>query len=295
MNAKQEYDYIIAGMGCAGLSLAIQLKRSGIDFTKVLIIDRELKNKNDRTWCFWTKQKSNWFDEIVSKRWNTFEFKGEHSKKIITLFPYQYMLVKGIDFYNYCLNELKSDHRFELKVEEISSMETNNSNALLKSNNNVYTAKYIFNSAIRTHFVKDGHVNYVQHFKGLVIETENEAFNEECPVFMDFSVNQKNDCRFVYIIPFSKTTALVEYTGFSEKICTDEEYDFELENYISNTLHIKQCTILETEKGVIPMAESEFINPFGNRVINMGTAGGYSKPSSGYTFYFIQKISVNTR
>jgi len=98
MNAKQEYDYIIAGMGCAGLSLAIQLKRSGIDFTKVLIIDRELKNKNDRTWCFWTKQKSNWFDEIVSKRWNTFEFKGEHSKKIITLFPYQYMLVKGIDF-----------------------------------------------------------------------------------------------------------------------------------------------------------------------------------------------------
>ena len=37
------------------------------------------------------------------------------------------------------------------------------------------------------------------------------------------------------------------------------------------------------------MAESEFVNPFGNHVINIGTAGGYSKPSTGYTFYFIQE------
>ena len=62
-------------MGCAGLSLAMQLKRSSLNFSKVLLIDKDLKNKNDRTWCFWTKEKNNWFDEIVFKRWYKFLFK----------------------------------------------------------------------------------------------------------------------------------------------------------------------------------------------------------------------------
>jgi len=101
MNTTRFYDYIIAGMGCAGLSLAIQLKRSGIEFNRILIIDKDVKHNNDRTWCFWTKQKENWFDDIVFKRWKSFEFKSENSKRIINLAPYQYMLIKGIDFYDF--------------------------------------------------------------------------------------------------------------------------------------------------------------------------------------------------
>jgi lycopene beta-cyclase len=66
LSSDKKYDYIIAGMGCAGLSLAMQLKRSSLNFSKVLLIDKDLKNKNDRTWCFWTKEKNNWFDEIVN-------------------------------------------------------------------------------------------------------------------------------------------------------------------------------------------------------------------------------------
>jgi len=115
------------------------------------------------------------------------------------------------------------------------------------------------------------------------------VFNEDLPVFMDFDVEQYNDCRFVYLLPISKTKALVEYTGFSAEAISDEQYDRELKNYIENKLLQKTYTILEHEKGEIPMYESAFINTFGNRVINIGTAGGYSKPSTGYTFYFTQQ------
>jgi lycopene beta-cyclase len=106
---------------------------------------------------------------------------------------------------------------------------------------------------------------------------------------MDFNVDQFNDCRFVYTIPLSSTRALVEYTGFSPNLISDEEYDNELVKYIQNQQNITSYKILETEKGQIPMVESEFVNPYGNRVVNIGTAGGSSKPSTGYTFYFIQK------
>ena len=276
-------------MGCAGLSLAIQLKRSSLNFSKVLLIDKDLKNKNDRTWCFWTKEKNNWFDEIVFKRWNKFSFKGDLFENEITLNPYSYLMIKGIDFYDFCLNELKNDSRFEILTDEIKEINSKDAFAILKTKDHTYSCNYLFNSAFRTLNKKANHINYVQHFKGWLVETETDSFNADCPVFMDFSIKQHNDCRFVYVIPFSKTKALIEYTGFSDTGLNDDFYDKELKNYIQNTLNITTYKIIETEKGDIPMVESDFINPFGDRVVNIGTAGGSSKPSTGYTFYFIQK------
>jgi lycopene beta-cyclase len=64
----------------------------------------------------------------------------------------------------------------------------------------------------------------------------------------------------------------------------------ELKDYIENTLHIKDYTITEKEFGVIPMTNYQFPTHQAN-IINIGTAGGQTKGSSGYTFYFIQKHS----
>jgi len=289
MNELKTYDFIIAGTGCAGLSLAIQLKNSKIKFDKVLLIDKDLKNKNDRTWCFWTKEKNNWFDDLIFKKWNSFYFKSNSIEKNIDINPYQYMMVKGIDFYNFCISELKNDNRFEFVSEEIKSILSENNIGILKTENSEFQSSYIFNSAIRTQQIKPNHTNYVQHFKGWVITTNEDKFDTSSPTFMDFRVEQHNDCRFFYVIPFSNNTALIEYTGFSPKALSPQEYDNELINYIKNYLNINFYKIEESEYGEIPMAESEFINPFGDNIINIGTAGGFSKPSTGYTFYFIQK------
>ena len=289
MNKPNQYDYIIAGSGCAGLSLAIQLQKSSVPFNKILLIDKDLKNKNDRTWCFWTDKENNWFDAIVYRKWNTFEFKSNRLEKKMNIAPFHYLMIKGVDFYNYCLRELKSDSRFDIKTETIQSIYSKDGEGVLETNVNKYSASLIFNSAIRTHEKKSKHINYVQHFKGWVVETKEEAFDPDCPTFMDFRIEQENDCRFVYVIPFSKTKALVEYTGFSPKALNADQYDKHIQFYLSNYLNIKEYKIEETEYGEIPMAESEFINPFGKNVVNIGTAGGFSKPSTGYTFYFIQK------
>jgi lycopene beta-cyclase len=289
MNKPIQYDYIIAGSGCAGLSLAVQLQKSSVPFNKILLIDKDLKNKNDRTWCFWTDKKNNWFDAIVFKQWNTFAFKSNRFEKKMNINPFSYLMIKGIDFYTHCLSELKNDPRFDIKTETIQSLYSENGKGILETNLGTYFAPLVFNSAIRTQEKKNKHINYVQHFKGWVVEANQEVFDPDCPTFMDFRIEQENDCRFVYIIPFSKTKALVEYTGFSSKALKMDEYDKHLQSYLKNYLNLLEYKIEETEYGEIPMAESEFINPFGKNVMNIGTAGGFSKPSTGYTFYFIQK------
>jgi lycopene beta-cyclase len=289
MPYRVTYDYIIAGMGCAGLSLAMQLKNSDLPFDKILLVDNDLKNKNDRTWCFWTKEKNNWFDKIIYKRWDKFSFKSKNFNNSYDLQPYQYLMIRGIDFYDYCLTELKKDARFHFITASITEIATVSSMGILRTNEHAFFAPYIFNSAFRVQSVKTRHVNYVQHFKGWLIETPGNCFDEDCPMFMNFDTEQHHDCRFFYVIPFSKNKALIEYTGFSKNSLSDPEYDQKLAAYIHNDLKIESFTIIETESGKIPMAESSYINPFGDSVVNIGTAGGYSKPSTGYTFYFIQK------
>lgn len=293
MSKQKQYDFIIAGMGCAGLSLAMQLKNSPVSFQHVLLVDKSLKNENDRTWCFWTKEKNTWYEKIISKKWNHFLFKSNDFEKQLELDPYEYCMIRGLDFYTHCLTELNKDKRFQIVTEDITEISSLEKSAILKTKNQQYSSKYIFNSAFRNLDIRPKHVDFVQHFKGWLIETPQEVFDETCPTFMDFTVNQYDDCRFIYVIPYSKCKALIEYTGFSPNALADDDYDREILNYIKTKLKINSYKIIETEKGIIPMTENEFINPFGNRIINIGTAGGSSKPSTGYTFYFIQKNTQN--
>jgi lycopene beta-cyclase len=51
----QKYDFIIAGGGLAGLSLAYYMNQTVLREKSILIIDQDTKTKNDRTWCFWEK------------------------------------------------------------------------------------------------------------------------------------------------------------------------------------------------------------------------------------------------
>jgi lycopene beta-cyclase len=292
MPQHQEYDYIIAGSGCAGLTLAVKLSQSTLAFKKVLLIDKDLKNKNDRTWCFWTKEKNQWYNDIIFKRWNHFEFKGPSGTAMFcNIEPYRYCMIRGIDFYKYAFDILKNDARFEFVTDEIRELKSDDYGALLKTNNKSYYAKFIFNSAFRNIKKAERDINYVQHFKGWVIESSEKHFDVNRPVFMDFSVPQHNDCRFVYLLPFSENKALIEYTGFSPEKITEEAYIHELSNYIKKHLGINNYQIVEEESGEIPMYESSFVNPFGDRVVNIGTASGASKTSTGFTFYFIQQFT----
>lgn len=289
MSNRQTYDYIILGSGCAGLSLAIRLSESNVKFNKVLIIDREIKTKNDRTWCFWTKEKDNWYTKLASSNWNQFNFITETLEYTVNLNPYKYYHLKSKDFYDYCIGKLKKDSRFDFITDNINQLKQVNNKVEVVCQSNSYSSQYIFNSVFRNQDIKPNHVNYIQHFLGWVIKTNEPKFKNFLPTFMDFRVPQKNDCRFCYVIPYSETEALIEYTGFSPIKCEQHEYEEAIKNYISTQLFIDDYEIIEKEYGEIPMAQSKFINPFGENVINIGTAGGNSKASTGYTFIFIQR------
>lgn len=288
-----EYDYIIAGQGCAGLSLAVQLSLSGLPFRKVLLVERETKQQNDRSWCFWSKSSKTWYEPIIHRSWSRFRFRAPGFDRVFDLNPYTYQFIRGIDFYRYCYALLKEDARFEFMQDNIFNIGTKDGKAWMQCESGLYHAGLIFNSAFRNQQVQQGHINFVQHFQGWVVQADQACFDESCPVFMDLKTEQENDFRFFYCIPYSPVKALIEYTGFSPISLDDAVYQNKLSGYLKTQYPQVSFSIEETERGIIPMAESPFVNPFGKQVVNIGTAGGQSKASTGYTFYFIQKQSAS--
>jgi lycopene beta-cyclase len=285
---NNHYDYIIAGAGCAGLSLLVHMIESGkLADKKILLVDKEKKNKNDRTWSFW-ETKPGLFEKIVYKEWPKIWF---HSKKMSELFdidPYTYKMIRGIDFYTYCFEKIKTQKNIDISygnVEEIKS----DTETFIKLDGQKITAQYIFNSILfEKPLLKKNEYYLLQHFKAWIIDSSKPIFNRDIATLMDFRVHQQYGASFVYVMPFSETKAMVEYTLFTQDLLQPKQYDDELKSYINNFLKTDSYTIADEESGIIPMTNHKFPMHI-NNIINIGTAGGQTKASSGYTFRFIQK------
>ena len=284
-----KYDYIIAGSGCAGLSLLHKiLQTPSLQNKSILVIDKDQKKSNDRTWCFWEKNPGP-FESIVYAKWNKLEFLSTDFKKELNLESYTYKMIQGIDFYNFIINYAKKFKNVSFVQESINSIDNIDKKAVLKTTKNTYTANYIFNSTNLFNPKINEKNSLLQHFKGWLIKTEKPVFNPEIGRLMDFRVSQENGATFVYVLPTSTTEALVEYTLFSPRVLEREVYTSELKKYIKEELGIDNYTLIHQESGVIPMSLEKFEQNPKQNVINIGTSGGYTKASSGYTFQFIQK------
>ena len=288
-NKLKHYDYIFTGGGCAALSLVYKMQLAGLLIGKrVLIIDQQKKNANDRTWAFWTKRDTA-FESIVNNTWSEIEFRSQFFSSDINLAPYKYQVIRGIDFYKFVLNEISQNKVVEFLQEKVLSIKKQNEQTIVETNSDSFNGDWIFDSRFQAAMIPEGSIFLKQHFKGWVIETAKPCFEMDKVRLFDFRTPQDGVMRFFYIIPYAPNKALIEYTLFSEHLLEERVYDEAIENYIKDVLKIEKWNIVEEEQGVIPMTDYEFPNNPIENIINLGTLAGCSKASTGYTFLRIQK------
>jgi lycopene beta-cyclase len=288
---RYDYDFIFSGAGAAGMSLLMRMLHSGKFSDKTfLLVDRDRKEHNDRTWCFWEKD-TGFFDPVVFRKWNKVWFHSPDFSKQFRIDPYQYKMIRGLDFYNYCLDYIKQQKNVRILFEPVGkiSSQPKHSSLVLENGETYYATQYLFNSILfNPPPADDTTQTLLQHFRGWVIQADRPTFEPEANTLMDFRVNQQQGASFVYTMPFDDRTALVEYTLFSSSHLDQDEYEKGLRIYIQDYLKLENYTILEKESGLIPMTNYRFPVSEG-KIINIGTAGGQTKSSSGYTFQFIQR------
>ncbi|MCF6129687.1 lycopene cyclase family protein [Flavobacterium sp. AS60] len=287
----KHYHYIFTGSGLSALVTVYEMALSGkFQDKSILLIDEDSKKTNDRTWCFWDE--NNLFEKIVSKKWNSALFADKKFKRELNLDPYQYKMVKGLDFYNLVFDTISKQNNIHFVNQKVIDFQELGNHCVVKTDVESYTCNKIFNSIFNPEIVKN-QTKYPflhQHFIGWFIKSNEAVFNPDCATFMDFSVEQKGNTRFMYVLPTSETEALIEYTLFSKDLLPKTEYENEIKNYI-NQLGITNYELREKELGNIPMTSYKFWNHNSKNIINIGSSGGWTKASTGYTFKSTTKKS----
>jgi lycopene beta-cyclase len=111
---------------------------------------------------------------------------------------------------------------------------------------------------------------------------------------MDFDCEQRESVHFFYTLPYSKNKALVETTWLSKmNDNSQKDYDGQIKDYIEEHLKIKEYKITYREEGAIPLFYPSYEKE--KNKINIGTAGGMTRLSTGYTFLNIQEHSKYIR
>ena len=289
----KHFDYIFTGTGLSALMTIYKMVLSGkFQDKSMLLIDENAKKTNDRTWCFWDKNDTIW-EDTISKKWNSALFANEDFRRNLDLKPYQYNMVKGLDFYNQVFDLISKQENITFVNQKVIEIEESENIILIQTDSESFSCSKLFNSIYNKRKSKNQTKYAVlqQHFMGWFIKSEQPVFNPGQATFMDFSVEQRGNTRFMYVLPTSGTEALLEYTLFSQNHLEKAEYETEIKKYIQN-LGITTYEIIEKEQGSIPMTCYPFWKLNTKNVINIGTAGGWTKASTGYTFKNSNKKST---
>lgn len=291
----KSYDIIIAGGGLAGLSLAYHLVKSPLRDRSILIVDKDEKETNDRTWCFWTAEPT-LFEEIVSREWRQLRVVGEGHLQELELAEYQYQMIRGIDFYRFVRKELSRHSNVEFMNGKVERIEDTPRAARVIVDGQAITGKWAFSSLFNIRQFRPDTARYrhiEQRFLGWEIETQENAFDPQSATFFDFRTRQEDAVRFFYLLPLSERRALVEVVvqrrGDSSH---KDQLNREMGRYIEGVLGIRDYRIVEKEGGVTPLTDAPFPRQLGERVMSIGIPGGRVKPTSGYAFTRIQRDSA---
>jgi lycopene beta-cyclase len=282
---RNYFDFIICGAGASGLLLLKAIREDSFFNEKsILIIEKEIKNVNDRTWSYWESPNGS-FDSILSKKWSKANFCSEDFDSDFDLNPYQYKMLRSAGFYQSIRNKYSKLKNTIFLHAEVKNIDSKNIMTEVITSEGKFQSKKVFNSLFdpKPMINQKKYPVLQQHFVGWFIKTKKPSFDSSKVFFMDFNIPQVQETRFIYVLPIDKHNALVEYTLFSENLLHFDDYETGIKAYLDSK-GIIEYEIKEKEQGNIPMTCFPFEKLNCRSLLHIGTAGGWTKASTGYTF-----------
>ncbi|RIV41566.1 lycopene cyclase family protein [Micromonospora radicis] len=283
--ALVEVDLAVVGGGGAGSLVLSALARHGLRDVRVAVVDPVRRRGQDRTWAFWD-QPGNDLDDLLSASWSQVEVVTPGRQRVLDLTPLRYAMLRSAGVYQRAAD---AERRLGVTrvVAGVEGLDDDGERVLVRTGAGGPTlrAGWVLDSRPRPPH-RPGRTNWLQHFRGWWLTAHGPLFDPRRAVLMDFRTPQPSrGVSFGYVLPVDSRHALVEYTEFSPALLTGAAYDTALAGYCALLgLDPARYTVGEVENGVIPMTDGPFVARPTPRVVRLGTAGGATRPSTGFTF-----------
>ncbi len=286
---RSDVDLAILGAGCAGLSLAAALSDHRVP-GEVLLLEPRTSYVRDRTWCFWNSEEHPFSSEI-SHSWSSWRVSHGRTTVMQQSHRYRYCHIAGDDFYRAAIDRVERQPAQTLCRGVTVHLVASHPGGLMaiETSNGRLLAKRVFdgrpdpgNSAVPPALV--------QRFVGWRVRTAEPCFDAETVDLMGLlPADEPGRVRFVYVLPFSTTEALVEMTYLDDPSLPEPPYHRDLHAWMEE--RSRDWELLYTENGSLPMHAGAPCQPGLSNVHLIGTRGARIKPSSGYAFLRIQRHS----
>ncbi|WP_328471475.1 lycopene cyclase family protein [Actinoplanes sp. NBC_00393] len=278
-----DVDLALIGFGGATSLLLSALDRRGVRGLRIATVDPEPAHGHHRTWAFWTGAEDE-LDPVLDAAWSQVDLYGPSGLRQLALAPMRYAMVQSGPVFQ---RADEAAARLGVKVVTASA-------AALSDNGKIVTVRDDDGKTIiRAQWALDsrpaaparpGRTFWLQHFRGWWVRADTDVFDPASAILMDFRTRQPaHGVSFGYVLPTGRRTALIEYTEFSPARLDDAGYSRALRAYLQ-LLDLPELTVEKVEDGAIPMTDAPFAVRPSPRVVRLGTAGGATRPSTGYTF-----------
>lgn len=296
MNTEPQYDFIFAGKGASAALVLIELERRNLLLSKnILVVDPNIDSTHNKNFCFWTEENGELKKKLhpfIEHTWSKIQL---NNGKEELLNPTSYNHIHNSIVIEKA-NDILVKYNAQIMIEPVLETGTDNLGNFATIGGEKIYGKYIFDS--RTPALIKAEWNQTtlfQSFIGWIVEFPTEKLDAESFRMMDFNIEQNNFTQFVYVLPFSTNSALIEVTRFGKEIITTTEAESILEDYIQNQFGTYKKT--GTEQGCIPMSNASLDRVDSRNIINLGARNYCLKPSTGYAFknMFSQAIEISDR
>ncbi|MFM2227625.1 MAG: hypothetical protein RL664_968, partial [Bacteroidota bacterium] len=283
MNTQPQYDFIFTGKGASAALVLIELeKRNLLDSKKILIVDANKDSTNNKNFCFWTEENGEVKKELmpfIEHSWSKIQL---NNGKEEALNPTSYNHIPNSILVEKAKKILEK-HAAQVLFETVTETGTDSIGNFATISDEKTYGEYIFDS--RTPSLQKPEWNQTtlfQSFLGWIVEFPDEKLDVESFRMMDFNIEQNNFTQFVYVLPFSANSALIEVTRFGTEIITSTEAEAILDDYIKNQFGTYKKSGIE--QGCIPMSNASLDSVNNKNIINLGARNYCLKPSTGYAF-----------
>jgi lycopene beta-cyclase len=292
-------DLIIIGAGAAGLTLMLALDE--LDYPhKVTVLERNKGPLNDRIWSFWDSSSGptyipEYIKSIVAHNWSSWTLSTPQQSYLMSNSSFAYCSLRSEDLSSLAQKRANAKPNFNIIYNcNVASIIGKGDMCRVDAEQKQFIANKIIDT--RPPPIQENHAGLLQCFYGEEVFVDADIFEPSAVKLMHQIKCSELGIEFVYILPFSKNRALVEFTCFSPKIVDKLILKTRLKEALEHIIKHHQYVIERSETAILPMYPINQNNQLSKHssinhqnIAYAGIAGGALRASTGYSFLSSQR------
>ena len=287
MSERRDARYVVLGGGASGSAIVRALAARGVA-GPVLLVDDGSVPLDDRVWASW-RPLSEPEDPAVSASWRRLLVATERGERELALVRHRYVAVRGRDLRAATDTALAAIGGARLTARALAVREDARG-AVVSTDVGDVRADLVLDS-VGLHPDVTSAPHAWMSFTGWEVECDHPAFTPDRLRLMDFRVPQDDGVSFVYTLPWSATTALVELTGFCAA-ASPQSTETSLSAYLDGSLGAGRYAVTRREAATVPLRPHVHRHSAAHHVA-LGESAGLVKASSGYGFELARRDAAH--